>query len=248
MRVSSSMPGAVKGFLVPADGGLGHAFVEEALRQPGVGLHDLQEGMSAIDGLAGLLQLADGFVEQAHFAEGDAKVVVSFGIFFDCGGASFEILFQFAKHFREIDAGVLAEGRRLGDGRRAGNERRDCAAWGSGGRGDCADRGRGLRTKLSEQPEDAAAAAALAAAGSADGGRAQRLRAIVRGRCRDWRLGFRRNRGLRRGRRHGFGNGAPFRKSSPREASRSATNSPMTSVCGTPKVVGVALPTGSSSG
>src|ERR1700688_5292638 len=30
--------GSVKGLLVPANGGLGHAFVEEALSQPGIGL------------------------------------------------------------------------------------------------------------------------------------------------------------------------------------------------------------------
>ena len=37
--------------------------------------------MSAIEGLAGFLQFANGLIEQAHFAEGDAEVVVRFGIF-----------------------------------------------------------------------------------------------------------------------------------------------------------------------
>src|SRR5580700_2261931 len=55
--------------LVPADGGLRQSLVEEALRQPGVSLHDLWERVSALDSLAGLLQLTDGFIEQAHFAE-----------------------------------------------------------------------------------------------------------------------------------------------------------------------------------
>src|SRR5580704_10611060 len=68
--------GSVEGLLVPANGGLGQALVEEALREPGVSLHDLREGMPTFDRLAGLLQLADGFIEQAHFAEGDAEVVV----------------------------------------------------------------------------------------------------------------------------------------------------------------------------
>src|ERR1700735_4298677 len=35
--------GRVQSFLVPANGGLGYAFVEEALRQPGVSLHGLRE-------------------------------------------------------------------------------------------------------------------------------------------------------------------------------------------------------------
>ena len=92
------MPGAHESFLIPANRGLGHALVEEALRQPGVSLHDLRERMSAIDGLAGLLQLANGFIEQAHFAERDAEVVMGFGILFSGGGAGFEILFQLAEH------------------------------------------------------------------------------------------------------------------------------------------------------
>src|SRR5208337_5095083 len=70
----------IEGFLVPADRGLGDALVEEALCQPGIGLHDLRERMSAVDGLAGLLQLANGFIEQAHFAESDAEVVMGLGI------------------------------------------------------------------------------------------------------------------------------------------------------------------------
>src|SRR5580658_148496 len=51
----------VESLLVPANRSLRDAFVEEALCQPGVSLHDLRERMSAFDCLAGLLQLADGF-------------------------------------------------------------------------------------------------------------------------------------------------------------------------------------------
>jgi hypothetical protein len=80
--------------------------------------------MSAIDGLAGLLQLANGFIEQAHFAEGDAKVVMGFRVFFGGGRAGFEIVFELAEHFREIHASVLAEGRRLDCGG-SGNDRRN---------------------------------------------------------------------------------------------------------------------------
>src|SRR5271170_3078437 len=93
--------GSVESLLVPANGGLGQALVEETLRQPGVSLHDLREGVPALDGLAGLLQLANGFIEQAHFTEGDSEVVVGFGILFGGGSADFEIVFELAEHFGE---------------------------------------------------------------------------------------------------------------------------------------------------
>src|ERR1700678_2665235 len=84
--------GSGKSFLIPANGCLGHTLVEEALGQPSIGLHDLRERMSAVNGLAGFLQFADGFIEQTHFAEGDAEVVVGLGIFFGGGRAGLEML------------------------------------------------------------------------------------------------------------------------------------------------------------
>ena len=56
--------------------------------------------MSAIDGLAGFLQLSDGLVEQAHFAEGDAEVVVRLGIFVRGGNIGFEVLSSVRRTFR----------------------------------------------------------------------------------------------------------------------------------------------------
>ena len=73
--------------------------------------------MSVIEGLAGLLQLSDGLVEQAHFAEGDAEVVMRFGILVGGGDIGFEILLEFAKHFGEIDTGVFGKRRSFCDGR-----------------------------------------------------------------------------------------------------------------------------------
>ena len=108
------MPGTFESLVIPADGGLGHALFEEALRQPGVSLHDLRERMSVIEGLAGLLQFSDGLVEQAHFAEGDAEVVMRFGIFVGGSDVGFEIMFELAKHFGEIDSGVVAKRRSFG--------------------------------------------------------------------------------------------------------------------------------------
>ena len=72
--------------LIPADGGFRNALIQEALGQPGVGLHDVREGMTAIHRLAHLLQFADRFVQQAHFAEGHAEVVMGFRIFVRGGG------------------------------------------------------------------------------------------------------------------------------------------------------------------
>ena len=134
-------PGGGESLVIPADCRLRHALVEEALGKPGIGLHNLREGMAAIDGLAGLLQLADSFIEQSHFAEGDAEVVVGFGIFFGGGSADFEIVFELAEHFREVDACVFAEGGRLGGGS-AGEDGRDLRL----GRGRCGHRLLGHRS------------------------------------------------------------------------------------------------------
>ena len=76
--------------------------------------------MSAIERLAGLLQFSDGLVEQAHFAEGDAEIVVRLRIFIGGGDIGFEILFEFAEHFGEIDSGVVAKRRSFGSGWRGG--------------------------------------------------------------------------------------------------------------------------------
>ena len=110
------MPRTFESFVVPADGGFRHAFFEEALRQPGISLHDLRERMPAIKRLAGLLEFADGFIEQAHLTEGDAQVVVRLGIFVGSSNIRFEILLEFAKHLGEIDSSVFAEWRRLRSG------------------------------------------------------------------------------------------------------------------------------------
>src|ERR1700693_2106118 len=100
--------------------------------------------MSAVDSLTGLLQLANGFIEQSHFAEGDAEVVVGFRIFFGSRRAGFEVVLELAEHFRKIHAGILAEWRRLGSRRGAGNPWRN--VWhGHSGRGRVRDWDRNFR-------------------------------------------------------------------------------------------------------
>src|SRR5262249_34750920 len=58
-----------QGFFVPAHSGLGNALVKEALRQPGVSLHDLIEALTILGRLADFLELTDCFIKQAHLAE-----------------------------------------------------------------------------------------------------------------------------------------------------------------------------------
>ena len=75
--------------------------------------------MSPIHGLAYFLELADGFIEQAHLPEGNAQVVVGFGIFAFGGTTVLEFLLQFAEHSGYVDAGQAGFGSR----RRCGRER-----------------------------------------------------------------------------------------------------------------------------
>jgi len=49
--------------LVPTNGGLRNALVEEALRQPGISLHQLRKCMTSLRGLCNLLEFSDGFIE-----------------------------------------------------------------------------------------------------------------------------------------------------------------------------------------
>ena len=123
--------------------------------------------MSAIHRLAGFLQLANGFIEQAHFAEGDAKVVMGFRILFRGGGAGFEIVFEVPEHFREINASVLAKGGSLRSAGYARNDRRNLRP-GRGMRCCCTTGAAACDETVG--PPAAAAAAALAAAGALTGG------------------------------------------------------------------------------
>src|SRR6266568_7927675 len=68
----------LKRLFIPTDGCFRNTLIKKALSEPGIGLHDLREGIAALHRLADLLQLADRFFQQAHFAESYAEVVVSF--------------------------------------------------------------------------------------------------------------------------------------------------------------------------
>src|SRR5712691_8401734 len=97
---------------IPADRRFGHSFVKEALRQPGVGLHNVWKGMAMFHSLANLLQLTDGFVEQPHFAEGYAEIVMRLGIFVGGGYVLLEFVLQFPEHLGQIHPRIRADLRR----------------------------------------------------------------------------------------------------------------------------------------
>src|SRR5437879_10763256 len=56
--------------------------------------------MSMLDGVADLLQFSNGFVEQSHFFECDAEIIVRVRILGLSGGL-FRILFELGEHVRE---------------------------------------------------------------------------------------------------------------------------------------------------
>ena len=88
---------------VPANGSLRKSFVEEALCQPGVSLHQLREGVAVLRPLRDFLEFADGLVEQAHLAERDAEVVMCLWIFVGARSFAFELLLQLTKHVSKIN-------------------------------------------------------------------------------------------------------------------------------------------------
>ena len=87
---------------IPADGRFGHTLIEKTLGQPGISLHDQGKGMATLDRLAHLLQFSDGFIQQAHLAEGNAQVVMGFGIFVGGSCILFEFVLQLTEHARQV--------------------------------------------------------------------------------------------------------------------------------------------------
>src|SRR3954471_22260721 len=60
--------------------------------------------MPTFDPVADLLQFRNRFVEQPHFPEGNAQVVMGLGVFVDYWRAFFQFALQLTKHLREIHA------------------------------------------------------------------------------------------------------------------------------------------------
>src|SRR5260370_1274611 len=73
--------GGAKRALVPDGGNSGLAFFHEGKAQQRAALHDVRERPAALSGLGDFLKFADGFFQQAHFAERDAQVVIRLEIF-----------------------------------------------------------------------------------------------------------------------------------------------------------------------
>src|SRR4029077_17713808 len=88
-------------------------------------LHGVAEGFPFVAGFGDFLKFADGFFEQAHFAEGNAEVVVGLEVFVFAAHFA-ELGAKFIKHFLKragFDGGCrrFCSGRR---GRRRWNRRR----------------------------------------------------------------------------------------------------------------------------
>ena len=94
----------LQGAFIPTHGRFRHSLIEEALGQPGIGLHQLREGMPAVCCLAYFLEFADCLVKQAHLTESNTQVVMRFRIFVCVGVAFFKLMLQLAEHVGEIDA------------------------------------------------------------------------------------------------------------------------------------------------
>src|SRR5262249_10942493 len=73
--------GKIQSALIPngSDGRL--ALVHESDPKKRVALHGIAEGTAMLAGFCNFLKLADGFVDQTHFAESNAEVVVRLEIF-----------------------------------------------------------------------------------------------------------------------------------------------------------------------
>src|SRR5499433_2060990 len=85
----------MEGAFVPDGGDVGLTLFHESEAEKGAALHGVTKSLSLVGGFGDFLEFADGFLEQAHLAEGDAKVVVRFEIFF------------FAAHFAELCAKLV---------------------------------------------------------------------------------------------------------------------------------------------
>src|SRR5437879_8198790 len=62
--------------------------------------------MSMLDGVADLLQFSNGFVEQSHFFECDAEIIVRVRILGLSGGL-FRVLFELGEHVRESGSSFM---------------------------------------------------------------------------------------------------------------------------------------------
>src|SRR5260370_5819929 len=89
--------GGGKRSVVPDGGNTGLAFCYEGKAQQRAALHDVRERPAELGGLGDFLKFADGFFQQAHFAEGGAQVVMRLEIFL------------FGAHFAEFSAKLVED-------------------------------------------------------------------------------------------------------------------------------------------
>ncbi len=87
----------MKSALVPDRGDGRLALFHKRETEKRAALHRVLEGFSLVGSLDNFLKFADSFLEQTHFAESDAEVVVRFEIF------------VFAAHFAEFGAEFIED-------------------------------------------------------------------------------------------------------------------------------------------
>src|SRR5579859_7352201 len=71
----------MKGALIPDGGNARLSFFHEGKPEESAALHAIAEGFAVVGGLGHFLEFADGFINQAHLAEGGPEIVVSFEVF-----------------------------------------------------------------------------------------------------------------------------------------------------------------------
>src|SRR6476661_5333339 len=90
----------MEGALVPDGGNARLSFFHEGKPKESAALHAIAEGFAIVGGLGHFLEFADGFINQAHLAEGGTKIVMGLEVL--VFGAHFpEFGTKFVKDFLE---------------------------------------------------------------------------------------------------------------------------------------------------
>src|SRR6266403_4131915 len=115
---------------VPFDRRFRNALLHETTSEPGVRLDHLSEWVPVLDGAAHFLQLANSFVEQAHFFERNAQVVMRVRIFgVSSARALLHVFFEFVEQIAQRGVSFRGLDRRWGRRRWCGNFSRESGSW-----------------------------------------------------------------------------------------------------------------------
>src|SRR5882762_684737 len=129
-RAFRIIAGGLQSALIPDRGDGRLALLHEGQAEERAALHRIAEGPPAFAGLGNFLELADGFLKEAHFTKRDAQAVVCFEILILCAHLT-EFGAKLVEHFLERAglARLRGIGLRLRDGRRLGIGHRSRKSW-----------------------------------------------------------------------------------------------------------------------